>query len=237
MQRTTTPPPAIDEASVRAKYARLTRRLIATKTTITTMESCTAGQVASLITDTEGASEIMKGAFITCGIMNMDDRAVNEKQQGEFLSRALLIALQCGVERFFWYEFQAPEWDDNDGESHFGIVHRDFQPKPAFASYWTLTKCRPASSVTIDGNWKDETVHYYYPQWKLPDGRIAGAVWTLSAPRDYQFTFSDQVTFTNYQGKKLNPKWDMEKRQVVLHLDSGPIYFTGAKLVEAKPLE
>ncbi|MBR4170724.1 MAG: cellulase family glycosylhydrolase [Kiritimatiellae bacterium] len=179
----------------------------------------------------------MKGAFITCGIMNMDDRAVNEKQQGEFLSRALLIAMQCRVERFFWYEFQAPEWDDNDGESHFGIVHRDFQPKPAFASYWTLTKCRPASSVTIDGNWKDETVHYYYPQWKLPDGRIAGAVWTLSAPRDYQFTFSDQVTFTNYQGKKLNPKWDMEKRQVVLHLDSGPIYFTGAKLVEAKPLE
>ena len=65
MQRTTTPPSAIDEASVRAKYERLTRRLIATKTTITTMESCTAGQVASLITDTEGASEIMKGAFIT----------------------------------------------------------------------------------------------------------------------------------------------------------------------------
>ena len=65
MQRTTTPPPAVNEASVRAKYARLTRRLIATKTTITTMESCTAGQVASLITDTEGASEIMKGAFIT----------------------------------------------------------------------------------------------------------------------------------------------------------------------------
>ncbi len=65
MQRTTTPPSALDEASVRAKYARLTRGLIAEGTTITTMESCTAGQVASLITDTEGASEIMKGAFIT----------------------------------------------------------------------------------------------------------------------------------------------------------------------------
>ena len=65
MQRTTISSPAVNEASVRAKYDRLTLRLIAEGTSITTMESCTAGQVASLITDTEGASEIMKGAFIT----------------------------------------------------------------------------------------------------------------------------------------------------------------------------
>ena len=35
------------------------------KLTITTMESCTAGQIASLITDTEGSSAILKGGFIT----------------------------------------------------------------------------------------------------------------------------------------------------------------------------
>ena len=33
--------------------------------TITTMESATSGQIASLITDTEGSSAILKGAFIT----------------------------------------------------------------------------------------------------------------------------------------------------------------------------
>ncbi len=65
MPQTSLSPRALDEASVRAKYARLTRGLIAEGITITTMESCTAGQVASLITDTEGASEILKGAFIT----------------------------------------------------------------------------------------------------------------------------------------------------------------------------
>lgn len=53
------------EASVRSKYRRLTLRLIAEKTAITTMESCTGGQIASLITDTEGASEIIRGAFVT----------------------------------------------------------------------------------------------------------------------------------------------------------------------------
>lgn len=58
-------PPSFDEADVRAKYADLTRRLIEEGLTITTMESCTSGQVASLITDTEGSSAVMKGAFIT----------------------------------------------------------------------------------------------------------------------------------------------------------------------------
>lgn len=55
----------VDEATVRDKYRDITLRLIATNTIITTMESCTSGQVASLITDTEGSSAILKGAFIT----------------------------------------------------------------------------------------------------------------------------------------------------------------------------
>ncbi|MBO4290104.1 MAG: CinA family protein [Lachnospiraceae bacterium] len=59
------PAGAADEAAVRDKYERITRRLIEKKRTITTMESCTSGQVASLITDTEGSSAIMKGAFVT----------------------------------------------------------------------------------------------------------------------------------------------------------------------------
>ena len=55
----------LSEADVREKYVRITRLLIRHRLTITTMESCTSGQIASLITDTEGASAIMKGAFIT----------------------------------------------------------------------------------------------------------------------------------------------------------------------------
>lgn len=58
-------PGGIDEASVREKYAELTLSLIGRGVTITTMESCTSGQVASLITDTSGASAVLKGAFVT----------------------------------------------------------------------------------------------------------------------------------------------------------------------------
>ncbi len=55
----------VDEAVVHEKYRRLTELLIDKRVTITTMESCTGGLVASLITDTEGSSAIMKGAFVT----------------------------------------------------------------------------------------------------------------------------------------------------------------------------
>ena len=53
------------EQYVREQYRRITTALIEKHLMITTMESCTSGLIASLITDTEGASSIMKGACIT----------------------------------------------------------------------------------------------------------------------------------------------------------------------------
>ena len=53
-----------DEKSIREKYKKITQDLISKGITITTMESATSGQIASLITDTEGASAIFKGSFV-----------------------------------------------------------------------------------------------------------------------------------------------------------------------------
>lgn len=53
------------EKQVRIMYERITRALIRKGLTITTMESATSGQIASLITDTEGSSAVLKGAFVT----------------------------------------------------------------------------------------------------------------------------------------------------------------------------
>lgn len=55
----------MDEQKIRALYAEITRELIDRQLSITTMESATSGQIASLITDSEGASAVLKGAFIT----------------------------------------------------------------------------------------------------------------------------------------------------------------------------
>lgn len=54
-----------DEKTVREHYRALTNLLIEKNLTVTTMESATGGQIASLITDTEGASAALKGAFVT----------------------------------------------------------------------------------------------------------------------------------------------------------------------------
>ena len=41
------------------------KKLIKSGTTISTMESCTSGLIASMITDTEGASAIFPGGYVT----------------------------------------------------------------------------------------------------------------------------------------------------------------------------
>ena len=41
------------------------KTLIEKQTTISTMESCTSGLIASMITDTEGASAIFPGGYVT----------------------------------------------------------------------------------------------------------------------------------------------------------------------------
>lgn len=69
------------EDEIRRKYKHLTEYLIAHHLSVTTMESATSGQIASLITDTPGASEILKGAFITYS---------NEAKQKLGVSEALI---------------------------------------------------------------------------------------------------------------------------------------------------
>jgi PncC family amidohydrolase len=58
-------PDLAELSDVRAKYRTITKTLIEHNITISTMESCSAGLIASLLTDTEGSSNILKGAFVT----------------------------------------------------------------------------------------------------------------------------------------------------------------------------
>lgn len=46
-------------------YQEITKALIEKKLTISTMESCTSGLIATLLTNIEGSSKVLKGAFVT----------------------------------------------------------------------------------------------------------------------------------------------------------------------------
>lgn len=53
------------ELSCREKYRKIINTLVKKDISITVMESCTGGIIASLLTDTEGASGVFKGSFVT----------------------------------------------------------------------------------------------------------------------------------------------------------------------------
>lgn len=92
----------VNEKIVREHYKLLTEKLIEKGLSITTMESATSGQIASLITDTQGASAIMKGAFITysneakisCGVPAeiIDEYGVYSNETSHEMARAAKAA-------------------------------------------------------------------------------------------------------------------------------------------------
>lgn len=172
----------------------------------------------------------LKGALILSGLLEHGRRGSTEEQQSRLIPRACMISQQCGVERIYTYEFQAPETDDLDQESHFGIIHRDFSPKPAYRTFSVYTQQRPAGSTTIESaNWKDATLRAYYPHWKRPDNTIGGAVWTYRNASTFQAKFtSDAITFVNHRGERVTPPQD--GATYTLSLDDAPLYFTGGTL-------
>ncbi len=126
----------VDEQSVRARYSRLTRVLISRKLTFTTMESATAGQIASLITDTQGASAVLKGAFITysneakvaCGVpaQVIDEYGVYSQETALAMARACKRAyaadIGLGVTGTFGNTDPANA-DSVAGQVHYAIVY------------------------------------------------------------------------------------------------------------------
>ena len=72
------------EEEVREKYDDLVKYLIKNNISITTMKSCTAGQIASLLTDTSGSSAIIEGAFVTYSNEAKIQIGVSEKIINEY---------------------------------------------------------------------------------------------------------------------------------------------------------
>jgi len=117
-------------------------------------------------------------AFVGC--------ATSERTQAAMTVRSAMTALRFGVEKYFVYEFQAPERSATDPESHFGLLHRDYTPKPAFHAYKTLIGLWPEGSKVVDtGAWGENGV--YRVAWKRPDGTQVTALWTDGEGRTVPF--------------------------------------------------
>ena len=113
-----------------------------------------------------------------------------EANQARFLSSAILLSLCAGIEKFFWYELQAPEQDPNDKESYFGLTHFDISPKPAYFAYQALTRAVGEGA----GDFKRETANEIdRVSFRRADGSRGWAVWSPDGAKKVRLTAVGEV--------------------------------------------
>ena len=111
----------------------------------------------------------------------------SELQQAQFLVRTYLILRARNVEKVWWYNFRAFEFNNTDFEWHYGIMYHTLGPKPAYRAYRTLTELCPegatlAAPIPPDGE-------RWMVAWRRPDGKKVHAVWSTGEPADRSFRF------------------------------------------------
>ena len=179
-----------------------------------------------------------KGRVVVDGYWGKDyhDEEPNSgNDQARFLPRAFCMAAALGVEKCFVYEFRSRERDPWWMENHFGIVSAMFSPKTAYHTLATFAEHLPSGAKMREGSWHDEI--RYCPQWILPDGTPAGAVWRLGPQKTETLVFDgEHVKFYNTMGKEVAFE-SVGKNAFRVRTDEAPLYFTGARLVEGIELE
>ncbi len=178
----------------------------------------------------------MKGRVVVCGIMlDRPSRRipVSERQQGVMFARAMGVSFAEGVEAFFWYSLRASEKDRFYNEDHFGMVHANLVPKDGWLANKMFITQRPAGSLNLGGEWRKDGL--YFPQWRRPDGKVAGMAWTDRAACVLVCTFdSEDVAFHDMWGKPAVVHGTGRTRR--LAVTGEPLYFSGARLVAPVPL-
>lgn len=161
----------------------------------------------------------LKGNVIAYSGMGIID-STTEERQAQMLPRTYIIALGSGVSRIFWYNFRAGEWEPDEREHHFGIVHKDLSPKPAYRAFRTLTAMLPGGSTApaISQHGK-----IYLANWKRPDGKRVWAVWTAESICKVELKVTGEAEqIVNYMGEK-----------VALPVSAGPslVYLIGPEKI------
>ena len=149
---------------------------------------------------------------------------ITEEEQARYLVRSLGLAIAKGVQAYFPYEFQATEKNPYYSEAHFGIVHADYRPKPAYAAYRQFTRARPAGSVQRADAWYRKEKRFYCPQWTLADGRKGGMLWTVGSPFSAAVRVAGgKAVFCDMYGKTVEA--ECHGGEYLVKVTDSPVYF------------
>ncbi len=166
----------------------------------------------------------LTGGIVAITLDNGDARGVTLDRQAEMVPRTMLAALQTEVDRFFWYEFRSPERDRYDKEDHFGLVHRDLRPKPAYDAYGALTRARPAGSQAQGTVEQDGRLRH--AKWQRPDGQTGHALWRLGSPATVTVRWNGEATAAfDHLGEPV----DLANGRATLEVGPGVLYLIGPR--------
>ena len=132
----------------------------------------------------------LKGNIIVCTNPIITE-AVPESRQAELLPRTFLTAFACGIQRVFWYKLRSGERKINDRESHFGILRKNLDEKPAFAAYRTLTDLCPSGSTVPELH---QSGGIFSAGWIRPDGIHVWAIWSEYIPLEAKLNWQGTLT-------------------------------------------
>ena len=176
--------------------------------------------------DSDMRGRVIVSGMVTCGGAPLPIPPNSEEEQARLLVRAHAFAFAKGVDKFFIYCFRAFENNPLNSEAHYGIVHKDLSPKPAYNTMRTLTRFRPSGSVAVDAKWRSDDGRLIFPQWTRPDGKRGGMIWTTGVPRDVELVFEPgEVGFADMYGRRIEPT--QAKGAYRVHVSERPVYFRG----------
>ena len=96
-----------------------------------------------------------KPVWITETGMPTHLKGSTEEQQARYVVQGHALSLASGVDKIFWHCFYDWGVDPNYNEHHFGLIHYDYSPKPAFMAYCAMTQnlagCRKKGQVQFAG--------------------------------------------------------------------------------------
>ena len=144
----------------------------------------------------------LKGNLIVCTISWAFD-SVSEDSQAKLLPRTYLLGLGNGVERIFWYKSWSRETRPDEREAHFGIIRKDYEPKPSFYAFQTLTRLCPPGSTAPKIK---RTGNIWTANWQQPDGTQLWALWTPLHEETIRLKITGELTeAVNFLGEKQSP--------------------------------
>ena len=176
------------------------------------------------------------GAVVACTVPSRNGNrrsaigSSTEAEQAVKTVRALSILFAQGVNAVFIYEFRGWEIDPWESELHFGLVHANYVPKPAYSAYMNFVVQRPVGSKRTAGDWTSADGRTYFPCWTRPDGKSAGMAWTIDPPHRVEMKFDGEAAFCDMYGTPRLFKRTGE-HSWSLQVSGEPVYFFGARLL------